>query len=176
MANLVNGHGDGRTRNIADPFQDLLSELDDGPRSGTTQRLATGYYEGWRPTRTQLANLIAREAGRMTEAEYLYSRRSGNAPESTTPTGPTSAASECRRSPWRAQSWFQPRTSSPAVWPVGDGCSEEQVCIVSYGPACRQGALRSPHPFLHLGHTREHVIRATEHDPRDGGCAGTLGR
>jgi hypothetical protein len=82
MANLVNGHSKGQTRNIADPFLDLLSELDDGPRMGMVQRLATGYYDGWRPTRTELANLIARETGRMTEAEYLYFRRSQNVPES----------------------------------------------------------------------------------------------
>ena len=162
MANLVNGHGDGQARNISDPFLDLLSEMDDGPRSGMVQRLAVGYYEGWRPTRTELANLIAREAGRMTEAEYLYSRRSRNSAASAQPpgitgsrltpkdfirprppqppsgsrfddaTGPTSAARKCRRSPWRAESWFQPRTSSPAVCPVEDGCSVERGCIDSY--------------------------------------------
>ncbi len=60
-----------RTENIADPFRDLLSELADGPRMGLVHQLAVGYYEGWRPTRAQVANLVAREKGRMTEDEYL---------------------------------------------------------------------------------------------------------
>jgi hypothetical protein len=78
MDSPVNGH-EGRQRgNIADPYLDLLSELADGPRKGLVQRLATGYYEGWRPTRTQLANLIARETGRMTEDEYLALVRTRN--------------------------------------------------------------------------------------------------
>lgn len=65
------GDENQRTENIADPFRDLLSELADGPRMGLVHQLAVGYYEGWRPTRTQVANLVARETGRMTEDEYL---------------------------------------------------------------------------------------------------------
>lgn len=71
MASPSGYHEDRHTRNVADPFQDLLSVLDDGPRRGFVQRLATGYYEGWQPTRAQVANLIAREMGRITEDEYV---------------------------------------------------------------------------------------------------------
>ena len=65
------GDKDQRKGNIADPFRDLLSELAEGPRMGLVHLLAVGYYEGWRPTRAQVANLVARETGRMTEDEYL---------------------------------------------------------------------------------------------------------
>lgn len=71
MANPSDCHEERHIRNVADPFHDLLSVLEDGPRRGFVQRLATGYYEGWRPTRAQVANLVAREMGRITEDEYL---------------------------------------------------------------------------------------------------------
>lgn len=81
MTHPINGPQAHPPKNIADQYHDLLSELDDGPRMGLVQRLAVGYYEGWRPTRTQVANLISREAGRMTEDEYLSLLRSGTARE-----------------------------------------------------------------------------------------------
>jgi hypothetical protein len=65
------GLEDQQTENIADPFRDLLSELDHARRMGLVHLLAVGFYEGWRPTRAQVANLVAREAGRLTEEEYL---------------------------------------------------------------------------------------------------------
>jgi hypothetical protein len=69
---MTPGHDDRpRPGNIADPYQDLLSGLDEGVRLGFVQRLAVGYYEGWRPTRNELADLVARETGRITENEYL---------------------------------------------------------------------------------------------------------
>lgn len=57
--------------NIADPFVDLLEPLDDGARRGLVHRLAVGYYEGWRPTRAEVALLVDLESGRITEAEYV---------------------------------------------------------------------------------------------------------
>lgn len=58
---------------IADPYRDLLMNLDDGRRRGLVLRLAVGYYEGWRPTHTEMANLIAVETGLMTEEQYFAS-------------------------------------------------------------------------------------------------------
>ena len=46
--------------NIADPYRDLLAGLDEGRRRGVVQQLADGYYQGWRPTRAELAHLISR--------------------------------------------------------------------------------------------------------------------
>jgi hypothetical protein len=51
--------------NIADPFWDLLLPLDDARRQGFIRRLAVGYYENWRPTRTEVAYLVDLELGRL---------------------------------------------------------------------------------------------------------------
>ncbi len=56
---------------IADPFWDLLAQLDYGRRQGVVRRLAVGYYEDWRPSRAEVALLVDFELGRLTEAEYL---------------------------------------------------------------------------------------------------------
>ena len=70
-----------RPGSIADRYEDLLATLDDGARRGLIHRLSVGYYEGWRPSREEVANLIARETGRITESEYLEGRRN-HAPSS----------------------------------------------------------------------------------------------
>jgi len=77
----ANSAGPARTSSIADRYEDLLATLDDGPRRGLVHRLSVGYYEGWRPSREEVANLIARETGRITEGEYLQRRRN-HAPSS----------------------------------------------------------------------------------------------
>ena len=64
------------TGSVADPFRDLLAAMDEGPRQGLVRRLAVGYYEGWQPTRAEVAALIDLETGRISEAEYLASQRS----------------------------------------------------------------------------------------------------
>lgn len=56
---------------VADPFWDLLAQLDYGRRQGLVRRLAVGYYEDWRPSRAEVALLVDFELGRITEAEYL---------------------------------------------------------------------------------------------------------
>ncbi len=56
---------------IADPFWDLLAQLDYGRRQGLVRRLAVGYYDDWRPSRAEVALLVDFELGRLTEAEYL---------------------------------------------------------------------------------------------------------
>jgi len=75
-----------RPGSIADRYEDLLATLDDGPRRGLIHRLSVGYYEGWRPSREEVANLIARETGRITESEYLEGRRN-HAPSSVSRAG-----------------------------------------------------------------------------------------
>ncbi len=76
MATPLDGADRARPGSIADRYDDLLATLDDGPRWGLVHRLSVGYYEGWRPSREEVANLIARETGRITESEYLEGRRS----------------------------------------------------------------------------------------------------
>ncbi|WP_420124239.1 hypothetical protein [Nakamurella sp.] len=49
------------TPNIADRFADLLAPLSPRRRRGLIARLSQGYYEGWRPTRAEVAALVAQE-------------------------------------------------------------------------------------------------------------------
>jgi hypothetical protein len=50
--------------NIADRFADLLAPLSTRRRRGVIARLAVGYYEGWRPSRAEVAELVAQELRR----------------------------------------------------------------------------------------------------------------
>ena len=45
--------------NIADPYRDLLTGVSTARRKGIVALLSRGYYAGWRPTRDELARLIA---------------------------------------------------------------------------------------------------------------------
>lgn len=92
MATPLNGADRARPSSIADRYDDLLATLDDGPRWGLVHRLSVGYYEGWRPSREEVANLIARETGRITESEYLAGRRS----HAASPVPPAHAAAAVR--------------------------------------------------------------------------------
>ena len=74
------GHRDHGPGNVADPYRDLLSRLDERRRRGLVHRLAVGYHDGWRPTRDEIADLVARETGQISEAEYLARRRSATRP------------------------------------------------------------------------------------------------
>lgn len=49
------------TPNIADRFADLLAPLSPRRRRGLIARLSQGYYEGWRPSRAEVAALVAQE-------------------------------------------------------------------------------------------------------------------
>lgn len=49
------------TPSIADRFADLLAPLSPRRRRGLIARLSQGYYEGWRPTRAEVAALVAQE-------------------------------------------------------------------------------------------------------------------
>jgi hypothetical protein len=50
--------------NIADRFADLLAPLSTKRRRGLIARLSVGYYEGWRPSRAEVAELVAQELRR----------------------------------------------------------------------------------------------------------------
>ena len=52
------------TPSIADRFADLLAPLSVRRRRGLIARLSVGYYEGWRPTRAEVAELVAQELRR----------------------------------------------------------------------------------------------------------------
>jgi hypothetical protein len=54
----------GSTPNIADRFADLLAPLSTRRRRGLIARLSVGYYEGWRPSRAEVADLVAQELRR----------------------------------------------------------------------------------------------------------------
>ena len=49
------------TPNIADRFADLLAPRSPRRRRGLIARLSQGYYEGWRPSRAEVAALVAQE-------------------------------------------------------------------------------------------------------------------
>jgi len=54
----------GATPSIADRFADLLEPLSERRRRGLIARLSVGYYEGWRPSRAEVAELVAQELRR----------------------------------------------------------------------------------------------------------------
>ena len=58
------GTSSGATPNIADRFADLLAPLSARRRRGLIARLSVGYYEGWRPSRAEVAELVAQELRR----------------------------------------------------------------------------------------------------------------
>ena len=54
----------GPTPSIADRFADLLAPLSNKRRRGLIARLAVGYYEGWRPSRAEVTQLVNEELRR----------------------------------------------------------------------------------------------------------------
>ena len=67
--NLVNSTHDTtiyypkRPANIADNYDDLLALLSARSRLGMIAQLSVGFYEGWRPSRAEIADLVALELG-----------------------------------------------------------------------------------------------------------------
>jgi hypothetical protein len=60
--NQSNWHSAG-TPSIADQYAGMLDGLSPQQRSGLIDQLASGYYDGWRPTRPELAGHIRRRFG-----------------------------------------------------------------------------------------------------------------
>ncbi len=54
----------GPTPSIADFYADLMQPLNERQRKGLISRLAVGYFEGWHPTRQEMAQLVAQELRR----------------------------------------------------------------------------------------------------------------
>lgn len=73
---------------IADDYADLLRYLSPAQRRGMISRLTVGYYEDWRPSRAEVADLVAVELGVLTwegAAQRHRQRLSGSEPDSITP-------------------------------------------------------------------------------------------
>jgi hypothetical protein len=64
---------------IADRYSDLLELLDRHQRQGLIVRLTVGYYDGWRPSRSEVADLVAVTLKIMTIEESLQRQRIRNA-------------------------------------------------------------------------------------------------
>ncbi|MEP6560695.1 MAG: hypothetical protein ABJD68_06405 [Nakamurella sp.] len=67
-----------RTPNIADRYADLLATLSQRQRHAIIVRLTTGFYEGWHPSRSEIADLVAVELGLLTIEESLERQRLRN--------------------------------------------------------------------------------------------------
>lgn len=63
-SNSIGSPGNGSTPSIADRFADLLAPLSNRRRRGLIARLSVGYYEGWRPSRAEVTELVAEELRR----------------------------------------------------------------------------------------------------------------
>ena len=51
------------TSNISDQYYGLLDDLTARQRSGLIAMLSTGFYDGWRPTRSELIRYLQDEYG-----------------------------------------------------------------------------------------------------------------
>jgi len=61
---LTTARRSGPTPSIADFYADLLQPLNERQRKGLIAQLSVGYFEGWRPTRPEMAQLVAQELRR----------------------------------------------------------------------------------------------------------------
>jgi hypothetical protein len=102
--------GQSRRPAIDDRYADLLAQLSHTQRRGMISRLAFGFYEGWHPSRAEIADLVAVELGTLTLEECLDRqrlRRLGQEPTKTV----LVLAKSGRPDPWRnraaASFWSQ---------------------------------------------------------------------
>jgi hypothetical protein len=76
------------TPTIADGYTDLLQQLTPEKRRGIVSQLTIGYYDGWRPSRREVADLVAVELGMLRwdeAAERQRLRDAGRDPGSLVP-------------------------------------------------------------------------------------------
>ena len=59
----VSRHNVSRSPNIADRYALVLRTLSPRQRQGVIAALSVGFYDGWRPTRAELAAYVAAEFG-----------------------------------------------------------------------------------------------------------------
>ena len=57
------GHKVSRSANIADRYAVVLQTLSPRQRQGVIAALSVGFYDGWRPTREELAAYVAAKFG-----------------------------------------------------------------------------------------------------------------
>ena len=60
---------------ISDRYADLLEPLSQRQRRAITSQLTIGFYEGWRPSRAEIAELVAAELGIITVDELIEAQR-----------------------------------------------------------------------------------------------------
>ena len=66
------------TPTIADKYADLLRPLNSQQRRAMILRLTFGFYEGWQPSRNEMADLVAVELGTLTTEEALRRQQHRN--------------------------------------------------------------------------------------------------
>jgi hypothetical protein len=66
---ILPGRDRAEPSNIADHYRDLLALVSKRKRLGIIAQLSVGFYEGWRPSRAEVADLIALDLGLMTVDE-----------------------------------------------------------------------------------------------------------
>jgi hypothetical protein len=64
-----------RTPSITDGIDDLLNCLDPRKRRGMIAWLSVGYYDGWRPGRQEIADLVAVELGLLSVDAFVHRKR-----------------------------------------------------------------------------------------------------
>ena len=67
-----------RTPTIADQYADLMRPLNDQQRRAMILRLTFGFYDGWRPSRNEMADLVAVELGTLSTEEAARRQRQRN--------------------------------------------------------------------------------------------------
>jgi len=68
---------------IADDLRDLLELLTPPKRKGMIAYLSVRYYDGWRPSRLEVADLIAVELGLLSFDDYVQRKNRRRAAEGT---------------------------------------------------------------------------------------------
>jgi hypothetical protein len=61
--------------NVADRYADLLSHLPREKHAGLIARISQGFYDGWRPSRGEVADLVAVELRLLTIDECIERQR-----------------------------------------------------------------------------------------------------
>ncbi len=64
-----------RTPSITDGIEDLLDLLEPAKRRGMIAWLSVGYYDGWRPGRQEIGDLVALELGLLTIDNYIQRKQ-----------------------------------------------------------------------------------------------------
>lgn len=66
---------DAHPASVADKYADLLRVLPRAKRVGLIGRISQGFYDDWRPTRREVADLVAVELRLLGIDEYLERQR-----------------------------------------------------------------------------------------------------